>query len=177
MIPSTMTRVLVNTDARLNEQLHRRICANVAQLAYANPEALDQRLAQLDREWDTDRVTEAVSAVAVLAGVGLAAALSLWWLLLTGAAGVCLLTYSLFGWEPLLPLYRRAGVRTALEIDQERYALKALRGDFYKVAHRHAWDEERLAIARLEGEGGPARAEEAVTELVVAEEALAAVCK
>jgi hypothetical protein len=29
-----------------------------------------------------------------------------------------------------VPLFRRLGFRTASEIDEERYALKALRGDF-----------------------------------------------
>ncbi len=41
-----------------------------------------------------------------------------------------LLQHALQGWCPPLPLFRRLGVRTAAEIDQERYALKALRGDF-----------------------------------------------
>jgi hypothetical protein len=31
-------------------------------------------------------------------------------------------------------LFRRLGVRTAPEIDQERYALKALRGDFRSLS-------------------------------------------
>jgi hypothetical protein len=34
------------------------------------------------------------------------------------------------GWYPLMPLFRRLGIRTAREIERERYALKALRGDF-----------------------------------------------
>jgi hypothetical protein len=34
------------------------------------------------------------------------------------------------GWCPPLPVFRRLGIRTASEIDYERYALKSLRGDF-----------------------------------------------
>ena len=34
------------------------------------------------------------------------------------------------GWCPPVPLFRRLGVRTCGEIERERYALKALRGDF-----------------------------------------------
>jgi hypothetical protein len=41
-----------------------------------------------------------------------------------------LLQHALQGWCPPLPVLRRLGVRTADEINQERYALKALRGDF-----------------------------------------------
>ena len=29
-----------------------------------------------------------------------------------------------------MPVFRRLGVRTSFEIEQERYALKSLRGDF-----------------------------------------------
>jgi hypothetical protein len=41
-----------------------------------------------------------------------------------------LLQHAVQGWCPPLPLLRRLGVRTADEINEERYALKALRGDF-----------------------------------------------
>jgi hypothetical protein len=37
------------------------------------------------------------------------------------------------GWCPPLPILRSLGVRTADEINEERYALKALRGDFADV--------------------------------------------
>ena len=37
------------------------------------------------------------------------------------------------GWCPPVPVFRRLGVRTREEIDRERYALKALRGDFRGV--------------------------------------------
>jgi len=37
------------------------------------------------------------------------------------------------GWYPLMPLFRRMGIRTVSEIATERYALKAIRGDFEKV--------------------------------------------
>ena len=40
------------------------------------------------------------------------------------------LQHALQGWCPPIPLLRRLGVRTQAEIDAEKYALKALRGDF-----------------------------------------------
>ena len=42
--------------------------------------------------------------------------------------------HALQGWCPPIELFRRLGVRTAGEIARERYALKALRGDFAAVA-------------------------------------------
>ena len=49
--------------------------------------------------------------------------------------------------------FRRRGFRTAAEIDQERYALKALRGDFRHLPAFTTIDN-REAIARFDGEGG-----------------------
>ncbi|HTO33126.1 MAG TPA: hypothetical protein VL202_18400 [Pararhizobium sp.] len=45
-----------------------------------------------------------------------------------------LLQHAIQGWCPPIPILRRLGFRTADEIGQERYALKALRGDFDGVA-------------------------------------------
>ena len=41
-----------------------------------------------------------------------------------------LLQHAIQGWCPPVPVFRRLGVRTSFEIEQERYALKSLRGDF-----------------------------------------------
>jgi hypothetical protein len=41
-----------------------------------------------------------------------------------------LLQHAIQGWCPPVPILRRLGFRTADEINRERYALKALRGDF-----------------------------------------------
>jgi hypothetical protein len=40
------------------------------------------------------------------------------------------------GWCPPLTVFRRLGVRTRREIDLERYAIKALRGDLPSPADR-----------------------------------------
>ena len=42
------------------------------------------------------------------------------------------------GWYPLLPLFRRMGIRTRQEIDREKFALKTLRGDFGNSAAEEA---------------------------------------
>ena len=41
-------------------------------------------------------------------------------------------------WCPPLPLVRRLGIRTLAEIEQERHALKALRGDYAEVPRAEA---------------------------------------
>ena len=41
-----------------------------------------------------------------------------------------LLSHAIAGWCPPLPLLKALGFRARAEIDKEKYALKALRGDF-----------------------------------------------
>jgi hypothetical protein len=55
--------------------------------------------------------------------------------------------HALQGWCPPLPLLRRLGVRTQQEIERERYALKALRGDFDAVPGTSAPVPERVRAA------------------------------
>ena len=47
-----------------------------------------------------------------------------------------LLQHAVQGWCPPVPVFRRLGFRTANEIDAERYALKAIRGDFDDLTSR-----------------------------------------
>jgi hypothetical protein len=44
-----------------------------------------------------------------------------------------LLQHAIQGWCSPLPVFRRLGFRTSYEIEQERQALKALRGDFARL--------------------------------------------
>jgi len=44
-----------------------------------------------------------------------------------------LFQHAVQGWCPPIPVLRRLGVRTSREIELERIALKALRGDFDHV--------------------------------------------
>jgi hypothetical protein len=47
------------------------------------------------------------------------------------------------GWCPPLPVVRKMGVRTRREINHEKYALKALRGDSERVSPNSPPDEEQ----------------------------------
>ena len=68
----------------------------------------------------------------------LALMVDLRWLALPVGVAAFLLQHAVQGWCPPVPVFRRLGVRTAGEIDQERYALKALRGDFDDLASAEA---------------------------------------
>lgn len=130
MIPSTVQRVPQHTAEYVNEQIRRQTEANVARYATAGREAIDRRLAELDREWDIERTLEANAATAVLVGVTLGALVDRRFFFLPAVVAGFLLQHAVQGWCPPVPIFRRLGFRTATEIDHERYALKTLRGDF-----------------------------------------------
>ena len=133
IIPATTERVLQHTDEEINERISRRIEANVNFYATQDQRTLDIRLQELDREWDIERVLEANAAAVSLIGLGLGRFVSRRWYVLPTAVAGFLLQHAVQGWCPPISLFRRLGVRTTQEIDHERYALKALRGDFSRV--------------------------------------------
>jgi hypothetical protein len=153
MIPSTTARVPLHTAEAVNEQIRRQTTENVARYADADPATLDRRLAELEQEWDIERTLEANAAMISLIGLSLGAAVDRRFFILPGVVAGFLLQHAIQGWCPPVSLFRRWGFRTASEIDEERYALKALRGDFCNLS-LNADTEHRDALARFESEGG-----------------------
>lgn len=96
----------------------------------SRPHLIDRRLRELDAEWDIERALEANAATLALVGATLAFLRDRRWGLVPVVVGGFLLQHAVQGWCPPLPVLRRLGFRTRSEIDRERYALKALRGDF-----------------------------------------------
>jgi hypothetical protein len=133
LLPTTTARVPEHTPDRYNEAIRRQTEENVARCANAGREAIARRLAVIDQEWDIERALEANAASIALLGLGLGAFVDRRFFALPALIAGFLLQHSLQGWCPPVPLLRRLGIRTAAEIEQERYALKALRGDFYDV--------------------------------------------
>src|SRR5690606_5848893 len=94
---------------------------------------IDRRLAELDKEWDVERTLQTNFAALSLAGIGLASKVSKRWSILALAVPAFMIQHALQGWCPPLAVLRRLGIRTAKEINDERFALKSLRGDFDKL--------------------------------------------
>lgn len=126
----TTTRVPEHTHPEINERIRRGTEEMVASYAGADRDAIDRRLEELEEEWDIERVLEANAATVSLIGLGLTAAVSRKFLVLPVAVAGFLLQHAVQGWCPPVMFFRRRGVRTAREIEEERIALKALRGDF-----------------------------------------------
>lgn len=131
-LPGTPQRVRRMTDAEINDAIDRQIERNV--LYYAeHQEEIPLRLRSLDAEWDIERALQANAAAVGLAGSLLALTRGGGWVALPALVGGFLLQHATQGWCPPLPVMRRMGFRTAREIDVERNALKALRGDYAAV--------------------------------------------
>lgn len=147
----------------------------LACLADAGPHAITDRLNELEREWSAGRVTKAALGVVIIAGLVPAAVVSPWWLVLPALGGLFLAQYLFTRTSWLGALFRAAGFRSGAEIDQEKFALKVLRGDFRQLPTCHEI-ENKEDISRLEGEGGIALdpetakpdAREVVREVIVA---------
>lgn len=129
MVPGTAERVPLHTSESVNRDIENQIAESVRWHA-AHPEGIDRRLGELDEEWDTERTLEANAATLSFTGVVLGATVDKRWLALPALVTAFLFQHAVQGWCPPLPILRRLGFRTSREIETERYALKALRGDF-----------------------------------------------
>jgi hypothetical protein len=56
--------------------------------------------------------------------------------------------HAIEGWCPPVPILRRLGIRTREEIDRERYALKALAGDFAGISKKPSRVEQALTAVK-----------------------------
>jgi len=149
-LPKTQTRVIECTREEDNRRIRRELEARVWYFA-GHPDLIDGRLEELDAEWDIERVLLTQAAGVSLFGA-LMASRNHRWLILPFAVGGFLMQHALQGWCPPVPLWRRLGVRTTSEIDAERCALKALRGDFDAARSDLGLEEKVEAALNVAGQ-------------------------
>ena len=123
-------RVRRHTAADTCAKIDDRTRRNIRAYARLSDAELGRRIAALEREWDVERVLETNASLLALTGAILGTTVNKRWFAVTAVVLGFLTQHALSGWCPPVPLIRRLGVRTRSEIDQEKYALKALRGDF-----------------------------------------------
>ncbi len=142
--PRTEARVEEHVSEEINRQIRRELEARIHYFAQRSEE-IDVRLEELEREWDIERLLEANAGALSLMGLTFGVMRTRWYLV-SALAAAFLLQYAVQGWCPPASLFRRLGIRTSREINHERYALKALRGDFSNV-HMKGDPEERAQQA------------------------------
>jgi hypothetical protein len=145
ILTSTDERVPRATRALVNHRIQARTLHDVSRYIGADPVFIDERIAELRREWDIERTLEANAASVSLLGLGLGMFVDRRFFLLPAAVAAFLLQHALQGWCPPLPLLRRMGLRTSAEIHNEIIALRIMRGDFLD---RVSYPEDALASAR-----------------------------
>jgi hypothetical protein len=133
-MPSTRARVPAHTSEEMNLRIQEGIESSV-RYHDRHRDEIPARLRQLDEEWDIERAIEAnASALAFLGtALGITSGDRRWFALPALVAGF-LFQHAVQGWCPPIPVLRRFGFRTSYEIEQERQALKAIRGDFDSVS-------------------------------------------
>lgn len=132
MVVSTRERVPLSTDAEINAKIRERMEERIRYYA-KHPKKIRKRLRELDEEWDIERAIEANAAALAFGGLALGVTYDRRWLALPALVTAFLFQHAIQGWCPPVPILRRLGFRTSYEIEQERTALKAIRGDFDNV--------------------------------------------
>ena len=126
----TADRVRAHTGRAQNRQVDQEIDERVRSYATRSREEITARIAELDREWDIERLLEMNASALAFTGLLLGVTRNRKWLIVSGIVLPFLFQHAVQGWCPPIPVLRRLGVRTRKEIDREKYALKTLRGDF-----------------------------------------------
>jgi hypothetical protein len=135
------------TSPKLNDRIDRTIEEHVRFYARKSDVQISQRLEELDREWDIERWLEQNASGIALVSLLLGLTSNRKWLILSGTVLSFLFYHARKGWCPPVPLFRRLGIRTRKEIDEEKFALKALRGDFRKVPETPEASPDRPMLA------------------------------
>lgn len=133
LIPPNNKRVEMHTKNKINKRIVQKTEDNLKKFQYADSDSLSERIKQLNREWDTERVLEANAATIIFVSSVIGFIYTPYWFILTGIISFFLFEHAIQGWCPPLPLIRRLGVRTQEEIQIEKMTIKFMRGDFYNI--------------------------------------------
>ncbi|HET9297440.1 MAG TPA: hypothetical protein VFP18_11160 [Candidatus Binatia bacterium] len=144
--PNESDRVRANTATEINAKIDRQITESVRFYSGKSEDKITQRIHDLEREWDMERLLETNASALAFTGLVLGVIRNSKWLFLPGIVLPFLLQHAVQGWCPPVPLFRRLGVRTREEIEREKFALKALRGDFEEIDSLRRGEEAEDAV-------------------------------
>jgi len=136
MTSTSPDRVREHTRADVNERIDRETQERVHYYSVLGGDAIERRFDELDREWDIERVLETNASALAFTGLALGfLTRKRGWFAIPGLVLPFLFQHAVQGWCPPVPVLRRLGVRTRREIDREKFALKAARGDLNVIAN------------------------------------------
>lgn len=123
------------TSAEQNALIDEIILLNIRKYSEKSPEEISHRIKELDKEWDIERVLDLNMSALALCGITLSLLLNKYSIILPILLLLFFIWHAFQGWCPPIPLLRYFKIRTRPEIDREKYALKALRGDFKEFSN------------------------------------------
>ncbi len=115
---------------------------NIQKYVDQGEDAINRRIRELDNKWDMEKTMRFNISVLALAGVLFGTYKKKRWSVLSIAVTAFLAQHLISKWCPSLSILRKIGLQTHQEIEREKYALKALRGDFSSIKNNvdKAWD-------------------------------------
>jgi hypothetical protein len=133
MMSTKNDRVRAHSARDVNEEIDRKAQLRVVQAVGDSEIELSCRIDELNMEWDMERWLETNASALAFTGTILGLLVNKKFFAIPCLVLPFLFQHAVQGWCPPVPVLRRKGVRTRREIDAEKYALKALRGDFSAV--------------------------------------------
>lgn len=125
-VTPSVARVPLHTASEINQSI-REAMQHRVEYYRAHPDEIGRRIQELNEEWDVERALATGSSMLSLAGLALGLGRGRRWLALALGVQSFYLQHTIQGWCPPLPLLRRLGFRTPMEIELERAALKDVR--------------------------------------------------
>lgn len=121
------------TSVKQNSVIDDIILLNIKNYAKKSPAEISQRIKALDKEWDIERVLDLNMSALALCGITVSLVFNKYSIVLTILLLLFFIWHAFRGWCPPIPILRFFKIRTRPEIDREKYALKAMRGDFKNI--------------------------------------------
>jgi hypothetical protein len=124
------------TSNKQNEIIDEIILNNIRYYSGKSHSEISKRIKELDKEWDIEKVLVLNMSILALIGITSSLIFSPYSIVLPILLLLFFIWHAFQGWCPPIPVLRYFKVRTRPEIDREKYALKAMRGDFDGLSNK-----------------------------------------
>lgn len=129
-----MERIAIHSPEPINTWIHEKTVKRLDKIG-SDVHKINERLHELEEEWDIERAIETNSSALILGSLALGTIVNKKWFLLSALTGGYLWQHARKGWCRPAAVLRRLGFRTQREIESERAVLKARLATLPQAAH------------------------------------------
>lgn len=122
IVAPSASRVTQHTSFEVNRRIQAETSERLERIGN-DPLAIEQRLRELDAEWDVERAIQLNAGALALTGTVLGLTAHRGFFAIPAVVTAFLVQHAIQGWCPPLPVLRHLGFRTPREIEDERNAL------------------------------------------------------